>query len=113
MVELMKKKFAEDEERERVEAQRRKEAKMRHMELIEKQRLERRSMYNAEKEAEAAEVAEALEREEYRLRVIREARKRLLEEHAAKLEGYMPTGAFSNKEEYEVFQKVASESLRK
>eukprot|EP00604_Paraphysomonas_vestita_P000193 CAMPEP_0174825142 /NCGR_PEP_ID=MMETSP1107-20130205/42486_1 /TAXON_ID=36770 /ORGANISM="Paraphysomonas vestita, Strain GFlagA" /LENGTH=276 /DNA_ID=CAMNT_0016056507 /DNA_START=694 /DNA_END=1524 /DNA_ORIENTATION=- len=107
MVDLMKKKFAEDEEREREEARQRKEAKMKHMMLIEKQRQDRRSMYDAEKMAEAAAVTEALEREEYRLRVIREARKRLLEEHAAKLQGFMPNGAFSNQEEFEVFQKAA------
>lgn len=107
MVDLMKKKFAEDEEREREEARQRKDAKMKHMMLIEKQRQDRRSMYDAEKMAEAAVTAEALEREEYRLRVIREARKRLLEEHAAKLQGFMPNGAFSNHEEYEVFQKAA------
>lgn len=107
MVELMKKKFAEDEEKEREEARQRREAKMKHMLLIEKQRQDRRSMYDAEKMAEAAEAAAALEREEYRLRVIREARKRLLEEHAAKLQGFMPNGAFSNHDEFEVFQKAA------
>lgn len=107
MVDLMKKKFAEDEEREREEARIRRDVKMKHITLIEKQRQDRRSMYDAEKAVEAQEVQDALEREEYRLRVIREARKRLLEEHAAKLEGYMPNGVFSNQEEFEVFSKVA------
>ena len=107
MVELMRRKFAEDEEREREEARRRREAKMKHMTLIEKQRMDRKSMYDAEKQAEAEEAAAAIEREEYRQRVIREARKRLLEEHAAKLDGYMPTGAFSNTEELEAFKKMA------
>lgn len=107
MVELMKKKFIEDEELEAINQRKRKEMKMKHMMLIEKQRQERQDMYNAEKLAEANEVLEALEKEEYRLRVIKEARKRLLEEHAAKLEGYMPNGAFSTNEELEVFQKAA------
>ena len=115
MVELMRRKFAEDEEREREEARRRREAKMKHMTLIEKQRMDRKSMYDAEKQAEAEEAAAAIEREEYRQRVIREARKRLLEEHAAKLDGYMPTGAFSNTEELEAFKKMAEAggSMRK
>jgi hypothetical protein len=113
MVELMKKKFAEDEEKERSESRQRREAKMKHMALIEKQRQDRRSMYDAEKMAEAAETAAALEREDYRLRVIREARKRLLEEHAAKLQGFMPNGAFSNQDEFEVFQTAAHGSGRK
>lgn len=111
MVELMRRKFAEDEEREREEARQRKEHKMKHMTLIEKQREDRKNMYDAEKQMEAAESAAAAQKEEYRLRVIREARKRLLEEHAAKLDGYMPTGAFSNAEEYEAFKKVAESEM--
>lgn len=107
MVDLMKKKFLEDEQNERELIRQRKESKMKHMMLIERQRHDRQEMYNAEKVAESLEVAEALEREEYRLRVIKEARKRLLEEHAAKLEGYMPNGAFNTPEELEVFQKAA------
>jgi hypothetical protein len=112
MVELMKKKFADDEEKEREISRQRREAKMKHMMLIEKQREDRRSMYDAEKMAEAAETSAALEREEYRLRVIREARKRLLEEHAAKLQGFMPNGAFSNHDEFDVFQKAAQGDSR-
>lgn len=113
MVELMKKKFAEDDERERAEEARRRDQKMHHMSMIERQREERQQMYDREKKAEAQADAEMLEKEAYRKRVIQEARKRLLEEHAAKLEGYMPGGAFSNKDEYELFQNVANQHQRK
>ena len=107
MVELMRKKFAEDEARERAEEQKRRDMKKHHMTLIEKQRLDRQVMYDREKLAEQQQEAEMLEKEAYRQRVIKEARKRLLEEHAAKLEGYMPGGAFDNKEEYELFRNAA------
>ena len=119
MVSLMRKKFAEDDARERAEEAKRREQKMHHMTLIERQRLERQEMYDKEKAAESLAELEMQDKEAYRKRVIQEARKRLLEEHAAKLEGFMPGGAFGNKEEFELFQTVAnqqnmdSQSMRK
>jgi hypothetical protein len=110
MVQLMKKKFAEDEARERLEEEKLRNIKLHHMTLIEEQRRDRKNMYDLQKEKEAQEVQLAIEREEYRRKVIQEARKRLLEEHAAKLKGYMPDGVFMNKEEYEVFQDFSGDS---
>jgi hypothetical protein len=110
MVQLMKKKFAEDEARERLEEEKLRNIKLHHMALIEEQRRDRKNMYDLQKEKEAQEVQLAIEREEYRRKVIQEARKRLLEEHAAKLKGYMPDGVFMNKEEYEVFQDFSGDS---
>lgn len=109
MVALMRKKFAEDDARERAEEAKRREQKMHHMTLIERQRIDRQEMYDREKRAETQAELDLQEKEAYRKRVIAEARKRLLEEHAAKLEGYMPGGAFGNKEEYELFQTVAEQ----
>ncbi len=60
------------------------------MVLVEKQKLDRRKLFEHEKALEAAEAEESIRREEYRKMVIAEARKRLIEEHAAKLQGYMP-----------------------
>jgi hypothetical protein len=108
MVGLMRKKFAEDDARERAEEAKRRDQKMHHMTLIERQRLDRQEMYEREKRAESQAETDSLEKEAYRKRVIQEARKRLLEEHAAKLEGFMPGGAFGNKEEFELFQTVAN-----
>ena len=54
---------------------------------------------------EAHIIAENQQREAYRQKVIQEARKRLLEEHAQKLEGYMPKKVFENQEELQRFRK--------
>ncbi len=62
------------------------------MSLVEKQRVDRRKLFEHEKALEAAEAEELIRREEYRKQVIQEARRRLIEEHAAKLQGYMPRG---------------------
>lgn len=109
MVALMHKKFAEDDARERAEEAKRRDQKMHHMTLIERQRQERQEMYEREKKAESQAEAAMQDKEAYRKRVIQEARKRLLEEHAAKLEGFMPSGAFGNREEFELFQNVANQ----
>lgn len=112
MVALMRKKFAEDDARERAAEQKKRDQKMHHMTLIERQRMDRQEMYDREKKAETQAELDMNEKEAYRKRVILEARKRLLEEHAAKLEGFMPGGAFSNKEEYELFQNVANQQTQ-
>jgi Trichohyalin-plectin-homology domain len=109
MVSLMKQKFAEDEARERAAEDRRREAKMRHMELIALQKQQRKSMYDQERIQELEAQEDALRREEYRQQVIREARARLLQEHASKLKGYLPPGVFSNASEFEEFANSAAE----
>eukprot|EP00606_Chrysophyceae_sp_TOSAG23-5_P000193 GSChrysophyteH2.ASY1.ANO1.490.1 assembled CDS len=90
MIGLMKKKFAADEERERQEESDKRNIKAHHMDLIAQQASQRRAMYEEEKMSEVAANEEAQRREEYRKMVIQEARKRLLEEHGAKLQGFMP-----------------------
>ena len=104
LVAAMRNKFAADEQKEREEEAARKSVKVHHMTLVEKQRLERKSMYEQERSQEMASLDEAARREEYRKKVITEARKRLLEEHAARLEGFMPAKAFENIDEYRSFQ---------
>jgi len=90
LIGLMRKKFAEDEARERAEEEARKASKAHHMVLVEQQRTQRRAMYDEEKEGELAATQEAARREDYRKQVIAEAKKRLLDEHAARLQEYMP-----------------------
>lgn len=104
LVAAMRNKFAADERKEREEEAARRSVKVHHMTLVEKQRLERKSMYEQERSQEMASLDEAARREEYRKKVIAEARKRLLEEHAARLEGFMPAKAFDNIDEYKHFQ---------
>ncbi len=95
MIGIMKKKFAEDEARERAEEAEKKGIKAHHMVLIEQQAKQRRAMYEEEKQDELAANEERNRREEYRKAVIAEARKRLLEEHSQKLQGFMPKGKFN------------------
>jgi hypothetical protein len=64
-------------------------------------------LYEREREAEAAQREENARREEYRKQVIQEARRRLLEEHAARLSGYVPSKAFENRDEFDHFQRAA------
>jgi hypothetical protein len=95
MIGIMKKKFAEDEARERAEEAEKKGIKAHHMVLIEQQAKQRRAMYEEEKQEELSANEERNRREEYRKAVIAEARKRLLEEHSQKLQGFMPKGKFN------------------
>jgi hypothetical protein len=107
LVAIMKAKFAADEERERAEEEARRAHKQQHMGAIARQRDERKYMYEREREAEAAQREENARREEYRKQVIQEARRRLLEEHAARLSGYVPSKAFENRDEFDHFQRAA------
>jgi hypothetical protein len=86
----MHRKFKEDETREKAEEDARIAAKQNHMRLVDQQRRQRREMFDEERKEEASHKLEAAEREEYRKMVVREARRRLLEEHAAKLKGFLP-----------------------
>ena len=100
MVSLMRKKFAEDEAIERAEEEQRRQNKVHHKSLIEKQKSDRRQLYDDEQERERELARQESQREEYRRRVVQEARKRLLEEHAQKLKGFLPGTVFHDSEEY-------------
>ena len=100
MVAMMRKKFAEDEAKERAEEEHRRQSKLHHKDLIRQQLDDRRHMFDSEKALEADIAAENARREEYRKRVVQEARKRLLEEHAMKLQGFLPGTVFSDENEY-------------
>lgn len=107
MLVLMRKKFAEDDANERMKEEKKRQIKAQHITMIDVQRNERKEMYQQERDEELAQAEEAARREEYRKSVILEARKRLLQEHAQKLNGYLPGQIFENPEEYEMFQKAA------
>lgn len=111
MVVLMRRKFAEDEARERAEEEARRQAKLRHMALIEEQKRLRRTREASDREAELALMEEHAQREEYQRRVVQEARKRLLAEHAAKIKDFIHGGIFKDREEYEQFIKLAESEL--
>jgi hypothetical protein len=107
MVMLMKKKFAADEAKEREEDEYRRQQRKQYMTMIESQTKEKKALTDAERAVELQEAEAQREREEYKKRVVQEARKRLLEEHASRLKGYLPGSTFSNREEYEEIYKAA------
>jgi len=111
MLEIMRKKFADDEAKERREEQNKLAAKKHHIDLIEKQKMQRQSMYDAERSQELAQFQEAERREEYRKKVIQEARKRLLQEHASRLQGFIPGKLFQNSEELKSIKAFSSQNL--
>ena len=90
LIGLMRKKFADDEAKERQEEANKRQQKAHHMVLVEEQRAQRKAMYDEEKEGELEAAQEAARREAYRKQVIAEARKRLIDEHANRLKEFMP-----------------------
>ena len=111
VVAVMRRKFAEDEAREREEAEQRRLLKLRHIALIEEQRRLRRDREVEERVAELRRLEEESQCEEYRRRVVEEARRRLLQEHAAKVRDYIHGGVFRSREEYDDFVRMAEEKL--
>ena len=80
-------------------AQRREDNRARYKREIEEQQQPRLQMYEKEKAAELEGVNYGKEEEEYRKAVVAEARRRLLEEHAKRLHGFLPKGALQSKDE--------------
>ena len=110
IVKIMLGKFAQDEENERKKQAGRKEMKDSYIHNIKGQREQRAALYEAEKQKELAERDYAGEMEDYRLRVVAEARKRLLQQHAAVLKGFLPKGAIQNEEEAEIVRRAEDRS---
>lgn len=107
LVNMMRRKFAEDEAKERADEENRRMSKMHYMTMIEKQKDERKYLFDQERAEEMRLQQEALDREEYRKRVIQEARNRLLQEHAERLRGFLPNKIFESREEFEQYRDYA------
>jgi len=85
LIEQFLAKCAEDDRRELVARRARDEARARYMAEIAAQRDERVALYQAQKLAELEAVEEAKRADEFRKRVVEEARRKMLQEHAAAL----------------------------
>ncbi|GMH50493.1 hypothetical protein TrLO_g8180 [Triparma laevis f. longispina] len=107
LVNLMLQKFAQDEQNEKDKQQSRLNMKNTYIKNIKGQKEEREKLYNIEKDKELAERDYLGDMEDYRLRVVAEARKRLLAQHAAKLKGFLPKGAVQNEEEAAIVRAAA------
>ena len=101
-------KFEADEARERKNVLLRLEAKRNYVRDIEEQRLTKKNMYYEEIAREKEDLRQQEENEDFRRQVVAEARRRLLEEHASKLHGFLPKGVIKNREEFEILQRAAA-----
>lgn len=108
-VEEMFKKFRADEEMEAKAKEAKKIAEHETRKRMDIERLERARMYEQEKVLEMQELQAKREEEEYKKRVVEEARRRLLQQHATALEGYMPKGLLKTKSELEYVRSLAEE----
>jgi hypothetical protein len=99
-------KFREDEANQRAQEERALSAKLRLREEIEVQRAERSRLYEQEKLRALEELRAEQERAEYEAEVVAEARRRLLEQHAEALAGFMPKGTLKSEEELQLIQTV-------
>ncbi|GMI42816.1 hypothetical protein TeGR_g7134 [Tetraparma gracilis] len=104
IVQIMLNKFKADEQQEADKQQMRLDAKNTFIQNINGQKEERARYYEIEKSKELAERDYQGEMEEYRLRVVAEARKRLLQQHAASLKGFFPKGAITNEAEASIIR---------
>ncbi len=89
---MLKKKFASEERREmELEIFRRKQ-RDEYKQSIKEQNEIKTQLYYQELAKERAEAARVVEEEEFKKRVVEEAKRRILEEHAQSLKGYLPKG---------------------
>merc|ERR550514_2660830 len=93
-------KFASDAKLEQAQEENRALERQNYKARADEQRAERLSMYEQEKAGELAEVAAVQEAEVYKQRVVEEARRRLLLEHAARLEGFLPKSTLVSEDEH-------------
>lgn len=103
-VEAMRKKFADDEAKERIAEEQRARRKLEQLSYLREQQAEKKGLYDAECAKELLLIQLENRKEEYRRRVVQEARRRLLEEHATKLIGYLPKKVFNDTDEYSQYQ---------
>lgn len=99
LVQKMRAKFDADETREKLAAKMREDAKKAYKKGVEAQRQQLREMYEAEVRAEAAERDLEAQKIIFRERVVEEARKRMLEEHASLLKGHLPKGVLKSSDD--------------
>jgi hypothetical protein len=111
LIQKMLDKFQDDERMERENAQKRIVAKQKYILAIEQQRIGKKAQYVAEMEREKEELLQLKEEEDFRRKVVEEARKRLLKEHAVKLKGFLPKGILRSREEYDLIQNSAASQL--
>lgn len=89
LIQAMRQKFQRDIELEKEQQRQLHEKKLQYRREILRQKEENSQLYERERLQELSVMQREIEEEEYRQQVVKEARKRLLQEHARKLEGYL------------------------
>lgn len=102
LVRRMMEKFKEDERKEKMEELERHQAKLRHKMTILDQLEEKRKKYEIMRARDEKTTRAVKQEELYRDRVIEEARKRLLVQHAAALKDFLPKGVFQKRSDLDI-----------
>lgn len=97
-------KCKEDDRRDAIARKAKEEARARYMEEIKVQRDQRVAMFQAEKLEELRAADESRRKEEFRRRVVQEARRKMLEEHAAALRGFLPRGVILSNADLDILK---------
>jgi hypothetical protein len=97
-------KCAEDDRKEKLARRAREEAIERFKAEVAAQRDVRQQLFAAQKLEEVRAAEAAAKADEFKRRVIAEARRRLLQEHAAVLRGYLPRGVITSNEDLEILK---------
>ena len=97
-------KCREDDRNDALAHKAREEARARFQGEIAMQRELKVSLYEQQKLEEVRALEEAKRREEFKRRVIEEARRKLLEEHATRLRGFLPRGVITSSADLELLK---------
>lgn len=104
----LKIKYEDDERAEREAARRRAQAKVEYMNSVERQKQQTHEMFELQRQAELQQAQADKLKEDYRARVVEEARRKLLMEHAAALQGYLPKGVLRSKEDLDLVRRAGA-----
>jgi len=102
LVSKMMAKFKEDERKLKGEESERLRQRDLYKMGMEKQMLQRQEMYHDARAVDERERRDAGEKEEFRRRVVEEARKRLIREHASQLKQFLPKGVLQSEDDLEL-----------
>lgn len=102
IVARMKEKFRQDDLKAEAKAAAHKKLELNYKQSIHKQMAVRANFFAFAQEQDKKEQEIMIERERFREKVVEEARKAILREHAAKLKDFLPKGVFSKESDLEM-----------
>lgn len=108
MIHKMRETFSKDEAKDELRDERRRLKESHYRSLADKLRNEKMQKCDDERDKELEISAEDTRREQYKIRVLKEARKRLLEEHILKLLAYLPSLIFADTDDQQCHNELYS-----